>query len=109
QQAANVTRDNKRNVKLTLIDFSLQPTVVKGKVTGTGHKSGVVMAEVRMKGSGERAFTDAQGEYVLTRIEPGKRTLVVLAQGYRTVTQPVALTEPGASETVNFNLVRDSG
>lgn len=109
QQTANVARDNKGNVKLTSIDFSLQPTVVKGKVTGTGHKSGVAMAEVRIKGSGERAFTDVQGEYVLTGIEPGKRNVVVLAQGYRTMTQPVALAEPGASETVNFNLVRESG
>ena len=67
------------------------------------------MAEVRVKGSGERAFSDAQGRYLLGAVAPGKRTILVYAQGYRAVSKPVTLAAPGALETLNFSLVREAG
>jgi hypothetical protein len=109
QETAVVTRDSKGNLKLVSVNFGLQPTLIKGKIMGKGQKTGVAMAEVRLKGSGERAFSDAQGEYVLAGIEPGKRSLLVTAQGYRVLSQPIHLAEPGTSETVNINLVREGG
>ena len=117
QEAATVSRDAKGTIKMASVNFSLRPTTIKGKITGPAHKNGVVMAEVRLKGSGERAFSDGDGHYVLAGVEPGKRTLLVFAQGYR---QPdprnpkaapeaqkiVTLEKPGAVESADFALVR---
>jgi len=109
QETAVVTRDSRGNLKLVSVNFGLQPTLIKGKIMGKGQKTGVAMAEVRLKGSGERAFSDAQGGYVLAGIESGKRSLLVSAQGYRALSQPIHLAEPGTSELVNINLVREGG
>jgi hypothetical protein len=106
---ATVTHDAQGNLKVAMVSVALQPTTVKGKVTGPGHKNGVPMAEVRVKGSGERAFSDTQGHYVLAGIEPGKRTIIVFAQGYQPASHPVLLGQPGALETLNFALVREAG
>jgi hypothetical protein len=67
------------------------------------------MAEVRVKGSGERAFSDAEGHYVLAGLEPGKRTVLAFAQGYRPASKQAAINEAGALETLNFELVREAG
>lgn len=107
--AATVSMDANRNVKMAFVEIVLQPTTVQGKVTGASHKAGVVMAEVRVKGSGERAFSDAQGQYLLGAVEPGKRTIMVFAQGYRAVSKSVILAAPGALETLNFALVPEAG
>lgn len=109
QQSAAVSRDKKGDIKAAFVTLRLQPTAVKGKITGPGHKTGVMLAEVRVKGSGERTFTDAQGQYSVAGIEPGKRVLLVAAQGYRAQSQPVTLGDPGTSQTLNFTLVRESG
>ena len=109
EATATVARDAKDDMKIDFVNFVLNQTAVKGKITGPGHKAAVTMAEVRVKGSGERAFSDAHGEYVLAGLEPGKRTLLVFAQGFRAVSQVVTLSEPGESQTVNFNLVRETG
>lgn len=109
QQPAVVSRDGKGDTKIAFVNLKLQPTAVKGKITGPGHKAGVALAEVRVKGSGERTFTDAQGQYTVTGIEPGKRVLLVSAQGYRSESQPVTLGDPGTSQTLNFSLTRESG
>ena len=109
QQLAAVSRNSKADTKIAFVTLKLQPTAVKGKITGPSHKAGVVLAEVRVKGSGERTFTDEQGQYAVVGIEPGKRVLVVSAQGYRSETQPVTLANPGTSQTLNFSLTRESG
>jgi carboxypeptidase-like protein len=98
----------KGNVRLAAVNFGVPPTRLRGKVTGAGHKAGVAMAEVRVKGSGEYAYTDGQGQYSLTRIEAGKRTVLVSAQGYKTKTHPVLLEKPGVSQVEDFNLSRET-
>jgi hypothetical protein len=103
QQKAKVSRDEKGDTKIAFVNLTLQPTVVKGKITGAGHKAGVVMAQVQVKGSGERVFSDLQGEYKLTAIEPGSRTLQVFAQGYRPASE-VLLIVPGEIKTQDFDL-----
>ncbi len=108
-QTATVSRDSKGNIKIAFVNLTLQPTAVEGKVTGAGHKADVVLAEVRVKGSGERTFTDAKGQYAMVGIEPGKRVLLVSAQGYRAESQPVTLEHPGTSQTLNFTLTREAG
>jgi hypothetical protein len=81
--ATNVARDAKGNIKLEFLEIPVQPTTVRGKVTAAGHKKGISMAEIRVQGSGERTFTGADGEYVLRAVEPGRRTIIAAAPGYR--------------------------
>jgi len=109
EEAAKVSRNANGDTKITFVRFALQSTHVKGKVTGAGQEAGVALARVRVKGSGELGFTDAQGQYTVAGIEPGKRTLLVSAQGYRTESQVFTLGEPGASQTLNFTLTRENG
>ena len=109
QGTAAVSRDKKGNFKVAFVTLTAQATTVKGKITGTSHKNGVVFAEVRVKGSNERTFTDTQGQYTVAAIEPGQRVLLASAQGYRTASQRVTLEKPGVSQTLNFNLTRESG
>lgn len=107
QEKATVSRDAKGDTKVEYVNFALQPTAVKGRITGAGHKSGVLMARVQVRGSGEQTFSDADGKYALARIEPGKRTVQVFAQGYRPAMEAVVIAAPGESKTQDFNLVRD--
>jgi hypothetical protein len=107
-QDAAVRRDAQATVQRATVNIQLHPTVVKGRITASGQKSGVLMAEVRIKGSGERTFSDKKGNYAVVGIEPGKRMLQVFAQGYREILQAVTLTEPGAAETLNFTLIRET-
>ena len=124
QAKATVTRDKNGDINRVFLELALQATTVRGRITSPVHKSGVAMAEVRMKGSGERTFSDGQGQYVLAGIEPieikkrgaskarsviTERTVLVFAQGYRPASKPVALNEVGAIKTLNFELVRESG
>jgi hypothetical protein len=104
EQSVEVSHDPKKRVR---IEIALPVTVVKGKIAATGQKGGVAMAEVRMKGSGERTFSDVHGQYSLSAVEPGKRTVMVLAQGFGPASQVVSVPEPGALETLNFNLARE--
>jgi hypothetical protein len=106
---ATVSRDAKGNLKMAFVEITLQPTTVQGRITGSGHKAGVFMAEVRIKGSAERTYSDAQGQFVLASIEPGRRTVMVFAQDYRAAAKVVTLNAPGSIETVNFALVREAG
>lgn len=106
---ATVARDGQGNLKMVTVKAALHPTTVKGKVTGPNHTTGVVLAEVRIKGSGEQTYSDARGEFVLSAIEPGTRTIQVFAQGYRPASHVVKLAQPGALETVNVPLIREGG
>jgi hypothetical protein len=109
QQSAVISRNKKGDAKISFVNLTLPPTAVSGKIIGPGHKTGVVLAEVRVKGSGERTFTNEEGQYTVAGIEPGKRVLLVSAQGYRPQSQPVTLGNAGTSQTLNFNLTRESG
>jgi hypothetical protein len=103
---ATVSRDAGGKMQIAFVDLSLQPTMVEGKITGAGQKAAVVMAEVQIRGSGERTFSDAKGHYTLAAVEPGERIVLASAQGYRPARQKVALAASGAAETVNFALTR---
>jgi len=125
---ATVSRNEQGDLNRVFLDLALQATTVRGKITGPGHETGVPMAEVRVKNSRERTFSDAQGEYVLSAIEPimpqndatrapgteavrgrsriTRRTVLVFAQGYQPASQEVALNKPGDQKTLDFRLVR---
>jgi Carboxypeptidase regulatory-like domain len=103
QAPATVTRDGTGKIKLVAADLALPPTTLKGQVTGQG-AGALVMAEVRVLGSGERAFTDAQGRYVLSGIETGDRKIAVAARGFQQITPTVTLGPAGAEVTRDFTL-----
>jgi hypothetical protein len=107
EQKVTVSRNAKGTYKLEWSVLGLSPTAVKGTISS--RKTSVSFARVRVQGSGETAFTDADGRYLIAGIEPGKRTLLVYAQGYRTISQRVSIAAPGDAQTVNFNLLRDAG
>ena len=99
-----ILRDANGNLKLTAVNLALPPTTIKGQVRGRDSNP-VVMAEVKIKGSGERTYTNNQGRYVLTQVEVGSRTIKVSAQGYKDVSTSVVLTRAGTVENMDVNLV----
>lgn len=99
---ATVARGNDGAVKLAAVDLVLSPTRVTGKVVAKD--APVPMAEVRLKGGGESTFTDGQGVYVLSAIEPGQRTVRVQANGLAAKESGVTLSAPGQSVTMDFSL-----
>jgi len=99
---ATVARDSNGSVKLVAADLALPPTRVTGKVDAK--TVAVAMAEVRLKGGGESTFTDGQGVYVLSAIEPGQRIVRAQANGLTAAETSVSVSARGQSVTVNFSL-----
>jgi hypothetical protein len=85
-------------------DMALAPTTLKGRITDQ-ESNPVAMAEVRVKGSGERAFSDGQGQYLLTGLEVGQRTVLVSAPGYQPASQTALLNAAGTVQTLDITLV----
>jgi hypothetical protein len=108
---ATVARDSDANIKVAYVDFLLPATCVKGRVTSRSRGNGVLMAEVRMKGSGERTLSDVHGHYVLAGVETSKsdRTVTVTAQGYKATSQPVRIEQPGVTNELDFTLEPEGG
>jgi hypothetical protein len=107
QNVVTVSRDAEGNITMAVADISLLPTTLKGRIAKQNNEP-VVMAEVRVRGSGERTFSDGQGHYLLTGLEAskkGERTLVVSAQGCQKVTKNVLLDQAGVEKTLDFVLV----
>ena len=110
-EVAGITISWDGNGKITMAtaDLSLPPTTVKGMINDQDSSPAefVAMAEVRVKGSGERTFSDSDGQYLLTGLETGGpegRTIVVSAQGYQEASQVVQLDEAGTVQIVDFFL-----
>ena len=101
--AATVARDAQGGLKPALVALALPPTQVSGTVQGPDQKP-VLLAEVRMVGSGERALSDATGAYRLLAVEPGARTVEATAPGCRPLRQTVELAQPGSASTLAFVL-----
>jgi hypothetical protein len=103
QATATVARDAQGNLPMVTADLALPPTTLKGKVTATSGP--VVMASVRVKGSGEAAFTANDGTFLLVGLEKGKRTIVVAAQGLKDASQEVLIANAGDTQTQDFALI----
>lgn len=106
QAEATVAPRNENKTEIAVIPIALPSTTVKGRITTEVQKNGLYMAEVRVKGSGERTFSDLKGEYVLAGIEPGRRRIQVFAQGYNPTEEQANLKAPGDSYTLNFALAK---
>jgi hypothetical protein len=103
QVQVTVSRDD-GNIAMAAADLALHPTTLKGHITDQGSSDPVFLAEVRVKGSGEKAFSDSQGGYLLTSLETGERTVQVFLQGYQPVSKTALLGQAGVIETLNFTL-----
>jgi hypothetical protein len=103
QVEAEVTRDGEGRITMAVTDIALPPTTIKGEITDQDSEK-VVMAEVRVQGSGERVFTNSQGGYLLVGVEKGERTVSVSAQGYQPASRKVTLGQAGAVQTLNIVL-----
>ena len=101
---ATVSRDGGGSINWDTADLALPPTTVVGRVRDRDTGDPVVMAEVRVGGSGVRTFSDVDGRYSLTALETGERIVLVSARGYRPASRTVMLTEAGTKETVPFAL-----
>ena len=101
---ATVSRDAQGHITPGTMEIHLPPTTVKGVITGVDDAP-VVMAEVRMAGSGERVFSDGEGRYLLTRLEAGARRVEITARGYQKATRTAGLNAAGAVLTVDVSLV----
>jgi Carboxypeptidase regulatory-like domain len=105
--AAKVARDQKGNIQLEFLEIPVQPTTVRGKITAAGHRKGISMAEVRVQGSGESTFTGADGGYVLRGVEPGRRTILASARGYRQDSRIATIKRPGDVVIADLALAPD--
>ena len=89
------------------MDLSLGSTSVHGRVTAESGDA-VAMATVRMKGSPESTFTDADGNYRLHGVETSKRERAVeaTAPGFERGSKAVAVTRPGEEHRADISLRR---
>jgi hypothetical protein len=100
---ATVSRSAAGRIVMAVSDTVLPVTAIKGRVTGSGGAA-VVMAKIRVQGSDEQTFSDAQGRYLLTALEAGSRTVLVTAQGYQPSNRNITLSNPGSVQTADFAL-----
>jgi hypothetical protein len=102
-----VARDSKGNITMVPAPMAMPPTTIKGKVSrkvSDTEVKPVVMADIRMKGSGEHAFSNDKGEYRITGLEKGNRTVQVSAKGLKIASQATSLNQ-GAVKTLDFVLL----
>lgn len=90
----SLSADGQGHVSLGTADLALPATTIQGRVK-TATSAAVWMAEVRVQGSGERAWSDAQGNFVIPAIEAGTRKLIVSARGFRLKSETVTLGRSG--------------
>jgi len=90
------------------VKLALQPTTVRGKVIDADRNTAIMLAEVRMKASGERTFSDIEGSFLLSPVQPAtnRRILQAFAQGYEPVEEEVAITAVGRSYDKDLKLKR---
>jgi hypothetical protein len=76
------------------INIPLEPFVIRGRVSAKG-ENGIAMAEVIVKGSGEKCFSDTNGRYAIVAVEPAKeghtRLVQVFAKGYKAIHRPAEM------------------
>jgi hypothetical protein len=107
EEETSVTRGTDGNIIMATVDIQLPSTTLKGTIT-TQVPAGsepVVLAEVKIAGSGEKAFSDEQGLYLLSGLEKGLRMVLISAEGYQPVSQAVGFVAAGVEEILDLVLV----
>jgi len=83
--------------------LALAPTAITGVVRDAAGAA-VPMAEIRIRGSGEKALSDAQGRYTLSAIERGTRIVLASARGLAPASVTVTLADAGVQEKLDIAL-----
>lgn len=91
-QAFTVARDATTTlIPLAVASIALPPTGAVGLITDSASPANPLpMAHVRVQGSGERAYADANGNFYLTGVFPGPCTLEITAPGFAATPLPTA-------------------
>jgi hypothetical protein len=105
KKQVKVSRDDQGNIRMEFLDLPLTATSIRGTVNGPG-KDRVMLAQVRLKGSGEQTFTDRDGRFFFSEVEAGNRTVQVVAQGYKPASKVVRVSSAGTEHHVDFVLAR---
>lgn len=107
EEQLTVTRDGSGNIVMATADIQLPPTTLKGAITTQGSEGlePVVLAEVRVAGSGEQVYSNEQGHYLLSGLETGSRKVLINAKGYQTATQTVEFDVAGVQKIWDAVLV----
>lgn len=94
------------------VNIYFQPTALSGNVTNSDNDA-VVMAKVQIEGSGEYAFTDKEGNYLLSGLESSSNQLIprqirikVIAQGYQQQTSQLVNLSQGQVTNKVFSLAK---
>lgn len=107
EEQFTVARNGDGNIVMATAEIQLPPTTLKGAITAQGSEGlePVVLAEVRVAGSGEQTFSDDQGHYLLSGLETGSRTVLISAKGYQTAAQKVEFDAAGVQKIWDAVLV----
>ncbi len=100
---AVVARDTDGRIIIARADLELDPTTIRGKVSGQGGTP-IAMAEISLRGSGDRTFSDREGNYSLIGVETGNRLVQVLARGHQPASKTAKLVKAGDTATIDFIL-----
>jgi len=102
-----VARDAKGDIARAVQVVALPPTGVRGQVQGRvpgGSPTSLSLARVQVRGSGERAYGDADGRFTLTGIEAGARVLSLGASGFQPATATANVVEGAIVEIASVVL-----
>lgn len=104
QTQLTVARDAQSHIIMATVDMALPSTAVTGLVTTQGGAP-LPMALVQVMGSGERAYTNGDGSFLLRGLEAGSRMVTASAQGYEHKSLTVNLAQAGVVQTADFVLL----
>lgn len=91
----------------TVLELPLAPTALTGVVRANTPAGPLAMARVRALGSGESTYTDANGAFTLSPLEPGTdRRFEVSAQRYVTAMHTVSLPAGQTTTAPSITLVQ---
>ncbi|WP_019503898.1 carboxypeptidase regulatory-like domain-containing protein [Pleurocapsa sp. PCC 7319] len=99
-----VTVSDRGNTQIAVADLTLPSTNLTGKITHNAEP--ITLAEVRIKGSQESAFSNSKGEYIFSELESSARSRIILvrAKGYQPSEKKILLSRSGEQKTLNFDL-----
>jgi iron complex outermembrane receptor protein len=86
---------------MVMMAITSQAQTLSGKITNENNEA-VVGANIHLLNSNEGTVSDAQGDYQLNNLSPGKYTVVVSAIGFAEENKEINLTQSGA--VLNFKL-----
>lgn len=110
--SATVSREPPENININrvVVDLALPPTAIKGRILDNNGDP-VGMAKVQIKGSSEYAFSDGDGNYLLSNLEASQNPEIgrtakvrVSARGYYPNSKTVELFKGQVVKEYNFTL-----